>query len=61
MKKLTIHFLPMLLILITGIAYAAMESKTLLDQGMEAFRSGNYGSAELVFKKIKESGEKEYD
>ncbi len=51
MKKILIYFLPVLL------CVAAIDSKTLLEQGMDAFKSGNYGSAELVFKKIKESEE----
>ncbi len=41
-------------------SYAAMDSRALYDQGMEAFKKGNYGSAELLFRKIVKSGDDEY-
>jgi TolA-binding protein len=37
-----------------------MDTKSLYDQGVEAFKSGNYGSAELIFRKIVDSGDAEY-
>lgn len=40
--------------------FAAGDSRALYDQGMEAFSKGNYGSAELLFRKIVDSGEQEY-
>jgi tetratricopeptide (TPR) repeat protein len=60
MKKFIIYLTIALFCLTTGVVYAALDAKTMLEQGIEAFKSGNYGSAELVFKRIKESGEKEY-
>ncbi len=41
-------------------AFAAMDARSLYDQGMEAFKTGNYGSAELLFRKIVDSGDDEY-
>jgi tetratricopeptide (TPR) repeat protein len=41
-------------------ALSAVDSRALFDQGMEAFSSGNYGSAELLLRKIVESGDQEY-
>jgi len=40
--------------------FTAMDSKSLYDQGFEAYKSGNYGSAELIFRKIVDSGDREY-
>lgn len=39
---------------------SATDSRAHFDQGMEAFNSGNFGSAELLFRKIVESGDSEY-
>ncbi|MCX8124614.1 MAG: tetratricopeptide repeat protein [Spirochaetes bacterium] len=39
-------------LIITRIALYAIESSQLFEQGMEAFRMGNYGSSELIFRKI---------
>ncbi len=44
----------------TPMSFAAMDARSLYDQGMEAFKTGNYGSAELLFRKIIESGDDEY-
>jgi len=44
----------------SAAAFAAMDARSLYDQGMEAFRTGNYGSAELLFRKIVDSGDEEY-
>ncbi len=43
-----------------SISFAAMDTKSLHDQGIEAFNTGNYGSAELLFRKIVNSRDEEY-
>lgn len=44
---------------ISHAVFAAMDAKSLFEQGTEAFKSGNYGSAELLFKKVVDSGDDE--
>ena len=52
--------MPFLLVFTAVFSFAAMDSKSLYDQGFEAFKTGNYGSAELLFRKIVDSGDEEY-
>ncbi len=47
-KYITIIF--MIFASVSGLS--AVDSKSLFEQGMEAFKSGNYGSSELLFRKI---------
>ena len=47
-------------VLVAGMAQAAVDTKAFFDQGMEAFRTGNYGSSELLFRKIIDAGDEEY-
>lgn len=49
MKRLIIIYSIMLLF--STVSYA-IESSQLFEQGMEAFRMGNYGSSELIFRKV---------
>ncbi len=44
-------------VFITGALNGASSLQPLYEQGMEAFRAGNYGSSELLFRKIIDSGE----
>jgi len=37
------------------ILFAAVDSKVIFNQGLEAFKSGNYSSAELLFRKTLEN------
>jgi len=55
-----VPFLAAFLLFIDSSAFAAMDSRTLFEQGMEAFKTGNYGSAELIFRKIVDSRNDEY-
>ncbi|OHD64136.1 MAG: hypothetical protein A2176_00650 [Spirochaetes bacterium RBG_13_51_14] len=41
-------------------SYAGNDVRSLFDQGMEAFKTGNYGSAELLLRKIVDSRDGEY-
>ncbi|MCP4129827.1 MAG: tetratricopeptide repeat protein [bacterium] len=57
--KSTIYLL-ITIFCIWGIAlplYAPIDTETLYEQGMEAMKSGNYGSSELLFRKIIDSDE----
>ncbi len=49
-KRYTITII--LMVLFFGIAGANASSIQLFEQGMEAFKSGNYGSSELIFRKV---------
>ncbi len=50
--------LALMALLITGMnLQARINSQALYEQGIEAFKTGNYGSSELLFRKIVESGE----
>jgi TolA-binding protein len=51
---------PLIAACMAFLSFAAMDGKSLYDQGFEAFRTGNYGSAELLFRKIVDSGDVEY-
>ncbi len=48
MKRVFILFITLL---IFNVVSYAIESSQLFEQGMEAFRMGNYGSSELIFRK----------
>jgi len=50
----------LLFLVYAPLTNAAMDARSLYDQGMEAFKTGNYGSAELLFRKIVDSGDDEY-
>ena len=54
-----IYCITALLIIAGQIAYG-LDNSTLYEQGMEAFNSGNYGSSELIFRKIIDSDDEEY-
>ncbi|MBP7735828.1 MAG: tetratricopeptide repeat protein [Spirochaetes bacterium] len=58
-RRLTPLFAAFIL-LVDSYSLAAMDSRLLFDQGMEAFKTGNYGSAELLFRKIVDSPGDEY-
>lgn len=47
-------------VLMAGTALEAVDNKAFFDQGMDAFKTGNYGSSELLFRKIIDSGDSEY-
>lgn len=49
MKRVFILFT---ILLFFNAASYAIESSQLFEQGMEAFRMGNYGSSELIFRKV---------
>jgi len=48
------------LLLICSEVFTATNSQSLFEQGMKAFESGNYGSSELLFRKIIDNGDDEY-
>ncbi|MFA5519106.1 MAG: tetratricopeptide repeat protein [Spirochaetota bacterium] len=50
-KKLASTFF---LLFISVFTFAAFDSKVMLNQGLEAFRAGNYSSAELLFRRTVE-------
>jgi len=52
MRNLLRIFAIIYIILFIQSISSASDSKALFEQGMEAFRSGNYGSSELLFRKI---------
>lgn len=43
-----------------GASSSAIDAKALFEQGMDAFKSGNYGSSELLLRKIVEANDDEY-
>jgi len=45
------------IVLCRGTAFPAQNAQSHYDQGVEAFKSGNYGSAELLFRKVVESSD----
>ncbi len=49
MKRVIIIYI---VLLVLGASSYAIESSQLFEQGMEAFRMGNYGSSELIFRKV---------
>ncbi len=51
MKRRVIVIVIILHSIVCSLAFA-LESSQLFEQGMEAFRMGNYGSSELIFRKI---------
>jgi len=51
MKRRVIVLVILLHSIVCSLAFA-LESSQLFEQGMEAFRMGNYGSSELIFRKI---------
>lgn len=56
--KIFIGFLVILLLSFQGNIQAAFSQETRYQQGVEAFKAKNYGSSELIFRKIsEESGE----
>jgi tetratricopeptide (TPR) repeat protein len=49
-----------ILFISSGNIYSAVNSQSMYEQGIEAFKSGNFGSSELLLRKIIDSGETEY-
>lgn len=61
MKSILKYFLSFaVLFLLFGEVLLATNSQSLFEQGMKAFNSGNYGSSELLFRKIIDNGDDEY-
>ncbi len=58
--RLLMPVLAAFILLVESYSHAAMDARSLFDQGMEAFKTGNYGSAELIFRKIVDSSNDEY-
>ena len=59
MKKILIAILSTILLFSGQIIFSALDTETLYEQGMEALKSGNYSSAELLFRKVMDSDEDE--
>ncbi len=49
-----------IILIFAGNLFPAVNSQSLYEQGMEAFKSGNFGSSELLLRKTIDSGETEY-
>jgi tetratricopeptide (TPR) repeat protein len=54
------HICIALMLVLAGLAHAAVDTKAFYEQGMDAYRTGNYGSSELLFRKIIDAGDDEY-
>ncbi len=57
------RFISLLIIIaafVLPVPVFSAESELLLKQGIEAFNSGNYGSAELIFRRLKDTKDDEY-
>jgi len=52
-------FLTLLILFSLFSADASQDAESMFEQGIEAFNSGNYGSSELIFRKIIESSDDE--
>jgi tetratricopeptide (TPR) repeat protein len=59
-KKITINIINLIFIL-SVITSAEADSRNLFNQGMEAFKAGNYASAELLFRKTEENNDEYRD
>jgi TolA-binding protein len=59
-RRYLIHLCLVLAAALSGAAEAAVDTKAFFDQGMEAYRTGNYGSSELLFRKIIDADDEEY-
>ena len=59
MKKIFTAILLFCLLTGTIFVFSAPASEAMLEQGMEALRSGNYSSAELIFRRLTSSNEEE--
>ena len=51
----------LLIFFISASLYGAFDSKVMMNQGLEAFRSGNYSSAELLFRRTVEFDDENRD
>jgi len=60
-KKIIIINLILTLIVISANGLSANESKNIFNQGLEAFKAGNYASAELLFRKTVENNDEYRD
>ncbi len=60
MKKLTFVIIFLFYLFLSPAAWSANDNKALFEQGKEAFNSGNYGSSDLLFRKILDSDDEEY-
>lgn len=49
-----------IIFIITTGAFSGIDTKTLFEQATEAYKSGNYGSSEMLFKKIADAADSEY-
>jgi TolA-binding protein len=59
MKRIPAFLISVVLLFCAQESRAALGSEALYKQGMEAFESGNYSSAELLFRKALDSDEDE--
>ncbi len=59
MKIINILLILALLLIVNGVS-AAIDSRSLYEQGIESFKSGNYGSAILLLRKIVDEDDEEY-
>ncbi len=55
--KTTITHFIIFFFIISGIGFTANDSRNIFNQGMEAFKAGNYASAELLFRKTEENND----
>lgn len=60
MKKLIVFILFFIFLFPDHIAWSANDNKVLFEQGKEAFNSGNFGSSDLLFRKVLDSDDEEY-
>ena len=54
-------FYLLIIFFISASLYGAFDSKVMMNQGLEAFRSGNYSSAELLFRRTVEFDDENRD
>ncbi len=59
-KKITINLIGLLFFL-SAANIASADSRNIFNQGMEAFKAGNYASAELLFRKTEENNDEYRD
>ena len=61
MNRLFRNIIFIVIVIFTKNLYAVPDSKNIFNQGMEAFKSGNYASAELLFRKTEENNDEYKD
>jgi tetratricopeptide (TPR) repeat protein len=59
--KKIITNITVLILIISAMEYASADSRNIFNQGMEAFKAGNYASAELLFRKTEENNDEYRD